>query len=126
MQERMFESLIQKIEDHPRYRPAMAGAVTGKLPLVLNYHTHSAEDDYCVSICSKMDHPIALLDTSEGTLEELVHIRAFGKSEAECLPLTTVLSSELQEHYGLDEPQGIYLNGKPLPESPLNEEDSGT
>ena len=120
----MFESLIQKIEEHPTYRPAMAGAVTARLPLVLNYHTHSAEDDYCVSICSKMDNPIKLLDSGEGNLEELVHIRAFGKTEAECLPLTTSLGRALHEHYGLEDLPEIYLNGKPLPEPPLNEDGS--
>ena len=119
-QKRMIESLIQKIEDHPKYGPAMAGAVTGKLPLVLNYHTHTAADDYCVSICSKTDDPIGLIGT-EGELGELVHIRAFGKTEAECLPLTTTLARALHEHYGLDDLPEIYLNGKPLPESPLNE-----
>ncbi len=117
----MIESLIQKIEDHPRYGPAMAGAVTGKLALVLNYHTHTETDDYCVSICSKTEHPIEILDSGEGNLEELVHIRAFGKTEAECLPLTTTLARALHEHYGLDDLPKIYLNGEPLPESPLNE-----
>ncbi len=124
--EAMFESLIQKIVDHEKYRSAMEGAVSRKLPLVLNYHTHTAQDDYCVSICSLTEQPIALLDTGQGSLEELVHIRAFGKTEAECLPLTTALSSALREHYGLDDAPRIYLNGKPLPESQLNEEDSGT
>lgn len=120
----MIESLIQKIEDHPKYGPALVGAVTGKLPLVLNYHTHAAADDYCVSICSKTEHPIEILELCDGNLEELVHIRAFGKTEAECLPLTTSLGRALHEHYGLDHPPEIYLNGKPLPESPLNEQGS--
>ncbi len=119
----MFESLIQKIEEHPRYGAAMAGALTKKLPLVLNYHTHTAADDYCVSICSKIDHPIGLLGTG-GDLAELVHIRAFGKTEAECLPLTTTLARALHEYYGLDDLPEIYLNGNPLPESPLNEDGS--
>ena len=95
----------------------MAGAVSGKLPLVLNYHTHTGADDYCVSICSKVAPPIALLATGED-LAELVHLRAFGRTEAECLPLTTTLATALHEHYGLDDLPEIYLNGSPLPESP--------
>ncbi len=121
----MFESLIQMIEEHPKYGPAMAGALTGKLSLVLNYHTHSATDDYCVSICSKTGDAIELLGMG-GDLGELVHIRAFGKTEAECIPLTTSLARALHEHYGLDDLPEIYLNGKPLPESPLNEEGAGS
>lgn len=121
----MFESLIQKIEEHPRYGPAMAGALTKKLPLVLNYHTHTEADDYCVSICSKTGHAIELLDMGSD-LGELVHIRAFGKTEAECLPLTTRLARALHEHYGLEDLPEIYLNGKPLPESPLDEEGVGS
>lgn len=117
----MFESLIQKIEEHPRYGPAMGRALTGKLPLVLDYHTHTAADDYCVSICSKTGPPIELLGMG-GDLGELVHIRAFGKTEAECLPLTTSLARALHEHYGLDDLPEIYLNGRPMPESPLNED----
>ena len=67
----MFESLIQKVEDHPKYGPAMAEAATGKFPLVLDYHTHTTADDYCVSICSKTESPIKILDSGEGNLEEL-------------------------------------------------------
>ena len=67
-----------------------------------------------------------ILESGDGNLEELVHIRAFGKTEAECLPLTTSLGRALHEHYGLDDPPEIYLNGKPLPESPLNEEGVGS
>jgi len=120
----MNESLIQKIEDHPKYGPAMVGAVTGKLALVLNYHTHTDTDDFCVSICSKTKPPIEILDLGGGTLEELVHIRAFGKTEAECLPLTTTLARAIRDHYGLDDLPEIYLNGNPIPKSPLGEEGS--
>ncbi len=45
-------------------------------------------------------------------------------TEAQCLPLTTSLGRALHEHYGLDDLPDVYLNGKPLPESPLNEEGS--
>ena len=117
----MLESLIQKIVDHEKYGPAMEGAVSRKQPLVLNYHTHTDQDDYCVSICSKTDEPIAILDTGQGSLEELVHIRGFGKTEADCLPLTSTLGRALHEHYDLDDLPEIYLNGRPLPESPLND-----
>lgn len=114
----MFEPLIRMIEEHPRYGPAMAQAASRGLPLVLNYHTHSGEDAYCVSICTKMGHPVAFFESKDGLLEELVHVREFGKSEADCVPLTSTLSAELQAHYGQEQAPEIYLNGKPLPQTP--------
>jgi len=116
----MFETLIQRIQEHPKYKSAMDAAVAAQRALVLNYHTHSAEEDYCVSICAKQDQPIQLLELSEGGLEELVHVRGFAKSEDQCLPLTTALSQELCVHYGLDRPLTIYLNGEPFPGSDQN------
>ena len=121
----MFENLIQRIQGHPKYKAAMDAAVAAKRPLVLNYHTHSAEEDYCVSICAKQDQPIQLLELSEGGLEELVHVRGFGKTEDECLPLTSALSAELCDYYRIERPLAIYLNGSPLPGPERNGSDAG-
>lgn len=111
----MFERLIELIEGHESYAPAMKRAVLQQLPIVLNYHTHSGEDSYCVSICSKMGFPVAFFEEMEGGLEELVHVREFGKTEADCVPLTSQLSGELMAHYKLEQAPEIFLNGKPLP-----------
>lgn len=122
----MFESLIQRIQGHAKYKAAMDAAVAAKRPLVLNYHTHSAEEDYCVSICAKQDPPIQLLELSDGGLEELVHVRGFGKTEDDCLPLTSALSAELCEHYGIERPLAIYLNGQAFPGANRNGNGAGT
>ncbi len=113
----MFEDLVQKIAEHPKYGPAMQGAMAGNAPLVLNYHNHLGESSYCVSICAREHNPVKLLDTSEETLEELAHIRGFGKDEADCLPLTKAFSEALCKHYEIERPPDVYLNGKPLPAS---------
>ncbi len=121
----MFESLIQKVEDHPKYGPAMAKAAAGKVPLVLDYHTHTTASDYCVSICSKAPSPVQILNLGPGELEELVHVGGFGKTEAECVPLATALGKALFAHYDLAELPEVYLNGQPLPEAPSSAEERG-
>jgi hypothetical protein len=114
----MFEELIRMIEEHATYGPALAVAVSRKLPLVLNYHTHGGEEAYCVSICTKMGYPVPFFENLEGALEELAHIKSFGRTAADCVPLTSVLSAELYEHFRLEGAPELYLNGKPLVASP--------
>lgn len=110
----MFEQLIQMIEGHAQYAAALKGAIARDLPIVMNYHTHTGEGSYCVSLCTKMGFPVAMFEDMEGNLEELVHIRGFGKTREECIPLLSVLGPELREHYKLVDTPEIYLDGKPL------------
>lgn len=111
----MFEQLIKLITDHPRYGPAVSGAVKIKSPLVLDYHTHGPDTDYCVSIASKEFDPLQFFEPKQSKLEELAHIRGFGKAEEDCTRLCSALADELKEHYELEELPEIYLNGKPMP-----------
>ena len=113
----MFERLIEMVTKHESYGRAMAGAVKAKLPLVLNYHTHGPDTDYCVSIAKKVQDPLEFFEPKKTSLEELVHIRGFGEQEEDCIPLCATLGRELIEHYGLEDAPEIYLNGEPIPES---------
>lgn len=113
----MFEKLIQLITTHASYGPAMADAVKAQLPLILNYHTHGPDQDYCVSISAKEHDPLQFFEPKKTSLQELVHIRGFGPGENDCIPLCTKLGRELIEHFGLENPPEIYLNGDPFPES---------
>ncbi len=122
----MFEDLVQMIVEHSKYGPAMEAAMAGNAPLVLNYHNHLGESSYCVSICTREHNPVKLLDTGEETLEELVHIRGFGKDEADCLHLTKAFSEALCKHYKIERPPDIDLNGKPLPASSGEDGESGS
>ena len=110
----MFEKLIEMIESHGTYAKAMHAAVERKLPLVLNYHTHAGEGSYCVSICTKAGFPVAFFEDMDGTLEELVHVRGFGKDREQCLPLLSPLAQELRAHYELDTDPEFWLDSKPL------------
>lgn len=110
----MFAELVQRIADHPRYGPAVEGAVARGDHIVLDYHTHGPDHGYCISICSLQPTLIPGFGTPE--TEELAHVRGFGQSEDQCVPLTTGLADALRERYGVGTENGlsVYLNGKPL------------
>ena len=108
-----FEGLIQKIVEHPTYAPALEKAIAGGGKLVLNYHNHRGEAGWCISICTKEELPIKLLDPGE--LQELVHIQGFGKTEEDCVPLSRGFSDAFCAHYEIGGPLEVYLNGQPLP-----------
>ena len=112
----MFERLLELIDGHPQYGPAVKQAVADGSEVVLNYHTHGAGQPYCVSIASR---PRGLLPVvgQNLPLEELAHIKGIGQTEEQCRPLMSTLGEELMRHYSLDQQPGIYLNGHPLPEA---------
>jgi len=106
-----FSSLAEQVAQHANYGPAVQGAIAAGLPLVLNYHTHSAESDYCVSICALIESPIKLLGKDE--LQELAHIRGFGATEEECIPRSRAFGVALRDRLALEGEFVIYLNGEP-------------
>ena len=112
----MFENMIQLIEKHASYGPAMKEAAEGggREPLILDYHTHGRGSGYCVSIAKKKHNPLRILGQAE-PLQELVHIRGVGEDEAQCEDLMGAFGRELVQHYHLQAPPLIYLNGKPRP-----------
>ena len=108
----MFEQMIELIEGHASYGPAMKDAVRAKEPLVLDYHTHGRGTGYCVSIAKKKHTPLRILGQAE-PLVELVHIKGVGEVEGQCDELMGALGRELTLHYQLQAPPLVYLNGKP-------------
>jgi hypothetical protein len=110
----MFERMIELIEKHASYGPAMKEAARGKEPLILDYHTHGRGTGYCVSIAKKKHNPLRILGQAE-PLEELVHIKGVGQEEADCGELMGALGRELVLHYQLQLPPLVYLNGMPHP-----------
>jgi hypothetical protein len=108
----MFERMIELIETHASYGPAMKEAARGTEPLILDYHTHGRGTGYCVSIAKKKHNPLRILGQAEPLLE-LVHIKGVGEDEAQCDELMGALGGELVLHYQLQQPPLVYLNGKP-------------
>ena len=110
----MYERLIQQIEEHATYAPAMRDAVARGAQLILNYHNHAPGQPYCISICVKADSVLPVLG-QDVPVDELVHVKGFGQNESQCRELVVPLAEELVAHYGLKERPEIVLNGDPLP-----------
>ena len=108
----MFEKMIQLIEGHASYGPAMKEAANGSEQLILDYHTHGRGTGYCVSIAKKKRNPLRILGQAEPLLE-LVHIKGVGEDEVQCDELMGSFGRELVDHYRLQVPPLVYLNGKP-------------
>lgn len=95
------DRLIQKIEAHTTYGPAMRKAVEDKRLLVLNYHTHGPGHGYCLSIMSRPHAGLQLLGQAPA-MKELVHVRGFARTAEEGEPLLKLLSERLVEYYHLE------------------------
>ena len=108
----MFEKMIQLIEAHASYGPAMMEAARGNERIILDYHTHGRGTGYCVSIAKRKPTSLRILGQAE-PLIELVHIKGVGEDEAQGDELMGALGSELVEHYRLQSTPLVYLNGKP-------------
>jgi len=104
--------MIQLIEGHATYGPAMKEAARGKELLILDYHTHGRGTGYCVSIAKKKHTPLRILGQAE-PLVELVHIKGVGEDESQCDELMGALGRELVQHYPLQLLPVVYLNGQP-------------
>ena len=107
-----FDDIISLIEQHQPYSLLVHEAIIADDPLILNYHSHSAGQPYCVSLC------IEVIDiTHQGNhsqLVELAHIKEIGSDEASCYPLMSVFAQRLRKYYHLDYLPEIYLNGLPF------------
>jgi hypothetical protein len=110
-----FDLVLERIDQHERYGPAVRRACEDGRTLALNYHTHGPEQGYCASVCA-LD--AAALDLGGvlrlgGDLQELAHVRGVGRSEAECGPRMAVFASLLRARYRLTRDPEIYLDGQP-------------
>ena len=108
-----FDLVCDRIASHPSYAGKVEGAVKGGRQIVLNYHSHGPEQDFCVSVCagSRMMAELGL----PMPLEELAHIRGVGARAEECGPRMAAFAERLVERYGLDRPPTVYLEGQPFP-----------
>jgi hypothetical protein len=107
-----FELVLERIEQHPRYKVLLDNAVAAQERLVLNYHTHGTGQPYCVSV-GVYDGAIAMLGLT-GEYREIAHIRGVGRDESECQPLMSVFAALLQQRFELRAVPRIELNGVAL------------
>lgn len=110
-----FDRVLDLIEQHESYGPAVLRAAADRRPLALNYHTHGPEQGYCASVCA-LDGPtldLGGLLRLGGELAELAHIRGVGKSAEECGMRMAVFASLLRARYRLTQDPEIYMDGQP-------------
>jgi hypothetical protein len=108
---KFMDDLIQKIEGHDKYGPAMKAAAQAQKPIILDYHTHGPGQDYCLSIKTKKAGLPVLGQAPQ--LEELAHIKGLGKTLDEGIPIMGVLGEQMQAYYKLQSLPSIFINGKP-------------
>jgi len=108
-----FERILDKLEQHPTYGPAMKTSRTRDERWVLNYHSHGEGQPFCISICTR-EEKLAIFGLP-APLEELAHIRGVGQHADDCVPLATIFGKLLLERYpGAKEPL-VFFQGEPLP-----------
>ena len=107
-----FDDIISLVEQHQPYSLRVHEAIIEDEPLILNYHSHSPGQPYCVRLCKEV-----IVITHQGNhsqLVELAHIKEVGPDEASCYPLMSVFAQRLRKYYHLDYLPEIYLNGLPF------------
>ena len=107
------ERILDKLAQHPSYSRAVKESHARGERWILNYHSHGEGQPFCVSICTR-EEKLAIFGLP-APLEELAHIRSFGQSQEQCIPLSTAFGKCLLARYpGAQEPL-IFLQGEPLP-----------
>jgi len=109
---RYFDLVCDKIAAHPSYSVKLEQAAGANAQLILNYHTHGPEQDYCASVgvasTALVEHG------SQMHLDELAHIRGIGASAEECGPRMAAFAARLVERYGLKRAPLVFLDGLPF------------
>jgi hypothetical protein len=107
-----FDHVCDRIAAHATYSVKVENAARTGAQFLLNYHTHGAGQDYCVSVCVR---PESLAQVGlPAPQEELAHIRGIGKSREECGSLMEALATRLAVRYGLKQMPLTFLDGVPL------------
>jgi hypothetical protein len=115
-----FDAVLERIEAHGSYGPALRRAAETQAPLALNYHTHGPDQGYCVSVCALAGETLDLggLMRLGADLTELAHIRGVGRGADECGMRMAVFASLLRARYRLRRDPEIYLDGRPWESGP--------
>ena len=108
---KFMDELIQKIEAHDKYGPALRAAAQTQKPIIRDYHTHGPGQDYCLSIKTQKGGLPVLGQAPQ--MEELAHIKGLGKTLDEWIPIMGVLGEQMRAFYKLNALPHIFVNGKP-------------
>ncbi len=107
-----FDLVCDKIAAHPSYAMKLEKAAGADEQLILNYHTHGPDQDYCVSVCvqseSLAQHGLP------APLAELAHIRGIGTRSEDCGPRMAAFAARLADRYELKRMPVVFLDGAPF------------
>lgn len=109
---RYFDIVCDKIAAHGSYGKNLEKAAADGEELVLNYHTHGADQAYCVSVCVR-NATLSSLGLA-APLHELAHIRGIGATREECGPRMSAFAARLEQRYRLSRPPIVFLDGAPF------------
>ena len=85
----VIEKCLYHLTSNPSYSKKIKDAKNAGQEIILNYHTHSGESKYCISILTSARSLVSMMDqASTAKWEELAHIREVGDSIERFLPIT--------------------------------------
>ncbi|MFT5291380.1 MAG: putative YphP/YqiW family bacilliredoxin [Planctomycetota bacterium] len=114
----MYKTLIQKIEEHETYGPALRSASEKKTPMVLHIHAHQPDAPWCVAVLAERPMLLDLVGGGGSSGEELVHIAGFAPNQSEGKTRAGEFAAALKDHYSLDDLPRIDVEDPPAGEAP--------
>ncbi len=109
----LIEKAISSLTVHPRYHRRIGETLAAGQNIILNYHHHSGESRYCVSVMTQNRNLAGLVDGTSIQWEELAHIKEVGRDESRVFPIMTNFGRLFKIQYGMNRLPDVYLNGKP-------------
>ena len=108
----VIEKCLYQLTSNPNYRKKIKNAKDAGQELILNYHTHSGESKYCISILTSTRNLVSMMDQSTTKKwEELAHIKEVGDSIERFLPITKSFGNLFKISFGLSKLPSVYLDG---------------
>ena len=108
----VLEKCLYQLTSNPNYSKKIKDTKDAGQEIILNYHTHSGESKYCISILASTDSLVSMMD-HKGTAkwEELAHIREVGDSIERFFPIMKSFGSLFKLSFGLSKLPSVYLDG---------------
>ena len=106
----MVNTVLKMLKEHPKYHKNIKDAAESQQSIILNYHIHAGESQYCVSILSKSIKHLDMED-EKSTFKELAHIKGISDLEELFVPLMSYFGEKLKSIYHLTRLPDLYING---------------
>ena len=108
----VIEKCLYHLTSNPSYSKKIKDAKNAGQEIILNYHTHSGESKYCISILTSARSLVSMMDqASTAKWEELAHIREVGDSIERFFPIMKNFGSLFKISFGLSKLPSVYLDG---------------